>query len=84
MSKAVFLTTNDNPYDPVDEFNKWYMFDSMAGYNSCGYLSRIAKTSDALSDQENLEEIERAIDEIVSLHSLIYKKIVREIKDNFS
>lgn len=79
--EASFLTTTDNPYDPVDEFDQWYLFDNLAGYNSCGYLSRIAKTSDALSEQENIEEIDRAIDEIVALNPLVYKKIVRKISE---
>lgn len=77
--EAAFLTTTDNPYDPVDDFEQWYLFDCLAGYNSCGYLDRIAKTSDALSEEENIEEIERAIDEIVALNPLVYKKIIRKI-----
>lgn len=75
MSK-VYLTTVDNPYDPDKEFNKWFLFDVEKGYNSVDYLGRIARTSDQLSDKENEEEIERAIDEIISNDFLnIYRKI---------
>lgn len=75
MSK-VYLTTVDNPYDPDKEFNKWFLFDVEKGYNSVAYLGRIARTSDQLSDKENEEEIERAIDEIISNDFLnIYRKI---------
>lgn len=59
------LTTKDNPFDPFTQFNEWYNFDIDKGYNSCGYLDRIANTSDQLSDEENAREIERAIDEII-------------------
>ncbi len=77
MSIAM-LTTTDNPYDPYDQFDQWYQFDTDKGYNSCGLLDRIAMTSPAMSDQENANEIERAIDEIVRFDPLnIYKKVIR-------
>jgi len=45
------------------------------GYNSCAYLARIARISDQLSDAENEQELERAIDDIVKYDPLgIYKK----------
>lgn len=76
---AVALTTFDNPFDPFDQFDSWYMFDMDKGYNSCGYLDKIAHTSDAMSEQENDAEIERAIDEIIKYDFRnIYKKVVRQ------
>ena len=72
------LTTFDNPFDPFDQFDSWFMFDVDKGYNSCAYLDRIARTSDQLSDEENDQEIERAIDEIIKYDFLnIYKKVKR-------
>ena len=70
------LTTFDNPYDPFKQFNSWFLFDVEKGYNSCGYLARIARTTDQMSDTENEEEIERAIDEIIKYDFMnIYKKV---------
>lgn len=70
------LTTTDNPFNPFTQFDKWFGYDMEKGYNSCGYLGRIAKLSDALSDQETSEEIERAIDEIIQYDYLnIYMKV---------
>lgn len=76
MSKACMLTTIDNPYDPFTDFQNWFQYDVLKGYNSCSYLGRIARISDAMTDQERDEEIERAIDEICKLDFLnIYRKV---------
>ena len=72
------LTTVDNPYDPIDDFMKWYMFDVEKGYNSCSYLARIAKTSEQFTDLENEEEIERAIEEKIKYDFMnMYVKVKR-------
>lgn len=70
------LTTFDNPFDPFEQFTSWFMFDVEKGYNSCGYLARIANLTDDMSDQEANDEIERAIDEIIQYDFMnIYKKV---------
>ena len=75
MAKTM-LTTLDNPFDPFLDFDRWYSFDVEKGYHTCGYLARIAKSSDDLSDAEQEYEQEAAIDEIVELNILgIYKKV---------
>lgn len=76
----VAITTIDNPYDPFTQFTEWFNFDATNGYNSCGLLARIAKTSDAFSNKENADEIEAAVDEIVANDFLgIYKKVKRKV-----
>ena len=78
MQRRCALTTIDNPYNPFDQFTSWFMFDIEKGYDSCGYLDRIARTSDQLSDEENEREIERAIDEIIKYDfRCVYKKVIR-------
>ena len=74
------LTTFDNPFDPIDQFDSWFQYDIEKGYNTCERLARFANTSDQLTEKENNEEIERAIDEIVSIDFLnVYKKVKKEI-----
>lgn len=80
MGKVYALTTLDNPFDPIDDFDNWYLFDERKGYHSCSYLARIAKDSDALTDEENAKEIEKAIDEIIKYDFRnIYKKVSKEM-----
>ncbi len=68
--EAHMLTTIDNPYNPFTHYNEWMAWDIRMGYNTNGMLARIAKTSDALSDSENEEETERAMNRIVELDPL--------------
>ena len=75
MAKCA-LTTFDNPYNPHTDFNNWFVYDETHGYQSSSYLARIARTSYAMSDEENDAEIERAIDEIIKRDPFgIYTKV---------
>ena len=75
------LTTFDNPFDPFDDFTSWFMFDVEKGYNTCGYLDRIANVTEDMSQKEASKEIERAIDEIIEFNPLnIYKKVERKVE----
>lgn len=75
--KKVYITTKDNPYNPDSEFDMWYLWDVTRGYNTCAYLARITHTTDGLTDEENAEEIESAIDDIIRLDPFgMYKKVV--------
>ena len=79
MANECMLTTFDNPFDPFEQFTSWFMFDVEKGYNSCGYLARIAKISDDMSEEEVDRETERAIDEIILYDPLnIYKKVTKK------
>ena len=79
--KRSMLTTVDNPFDPFDDFPSWYQWDVEKGYDSSSYLARVLVTSDELSegDQDDVQEI--AIDEIISENLFgVYKKVTREFE----
>ena len=76
---AVMLTTEDNPYDPRDDFPRWYAWDVQAGYNTCAYLARVAALSEAMPEAIQDRQLELAIDEIIELHAGgLYKKLPLE------
>ena len=75
------LTTKDNPFDPFEQFDSWFMFDVEKGYYSCSRLARIAVFSDDMTEEEVNEETERAIDEIIKYDFTdLYKKVQRKNK----
>lgn len=86
MTKSVALTTSDNPYDPIDQYDDWYRFDSIEhDYGTDAYLDRITHTTTELGEELYLEDIEAAIDEAVKLNiialcfdGISYKKVVHE------
>lgn len=77
-----FVTTIDNPYDYFTQFEQWYNFDTSKGYNTCSYVARISNASNAMSDADYEDEVERAVDEIIRLNVTgNYKKITRDTKN---
>lgn len=76
------ITTVDNDYDPFDDFVNWFKQDMLMGYNTCGWLAKLDRASDLMSEEEKDIEHERAIDQIISLDFLnIYKKLERDLPD---
>lgn len=85
MAAQCMLTTFDNPYNPFDQFEEWFLFDMQQGYNTCGYLDRVADLPNDLSDEEEKTATEQAIDSII-LHDFmnIYKKIYMNMDESGS
>jgi len=73
------LTTQDNPYDPFTQWREWLAWDTNAGYNTPSLLARIAKTSDEMSEADQSDATQNAIDEIVYLNpSGMHVKITKD------
>jgi hypothetical protein len=70
------LTTVDNPFDPFTQFDEWFAFDQRSGYFTTELLARVVNTSDELSEPDQSQAIEDAIDEIVNENVLgLYRKV---------
>lgn len=81
MATDIRLTTVDNPHDPFDEFDQWYVWDTTHGYNTLGLLARVTNTSFELSDADQEVAFEEAVDEIVKYNvSGMHRKVVREVR----
>ena len=79
MLRRVNITTIDNPFNPFDDFNSWFMFDIEKGYYTSSKIARLTHLTDDMTEKEENEEIERAIDELIKVDPLdIYIKIVQE------
>ena len=65
---SLALTTEDNPYDPFDEFEEWCKFDVTQGYHTCAYLARVTTTSTDLTEADQVEATNEAIREIIELN----------------
>lgn len=64
------LTTTDNPYNPFNNFDKWYAYDVLLARqqgrpNVCSYLARMARVSSRLPDKLYDKAVDSAIEEIV-------------------
>lgn len=60
------LTTKDNPFSPVTNYDEWMSWDIAHGYNSNAFLARVAAYSPDLSGPDQDAAIQEAIDEIVT------------------
>ena len=72
------VTTIDNPYDYFTQFDEWYAYDISHGYDTCGYLARIANVASDMSEEVENRIINDAVDEICRMNILgIYKKVTK-------
>lgn len=72
------LTTYDNPFNPFEDFERWFKEDILLGHNCCGLLGRKASTSKLFSDEVNEQIIDNAMNEIIKSDPLVYKKVTKE------
>lgn len=75
MSKDVFITTYDNPYDYFKQFDQWLNFDRQKGYFTLEYVGRLAKLAPDLSEEQERIEMENTFDKMIEWNGTFYKKV---------
>ena len=73
------ITTIDNPFNPFDQYAEWYAYDESQGYHSTSLLARVARSSDEMSEAQQEEAIEEAVDEICEFNDIgLYIKVTED------
>ncbi len=62
------LTTVDNPWNPFTQWDEWFAYDTIKGYNTSGLLDRFTVTSNDLSEPDNQQAILEGMKAIVSIN----------------
>ncbi len=60
------LSTSDNPFNPVTDYDEWRNWDCRHGYYTMELLARFYYHSDNLSDAENALAYDLAIDTVIN------------------
>lgn len=68
--KIALLTTTDNPFDPFENFEDWMNYDIANGYYTCEKIDRLSITSNSLSENENLDSINDAMEELIKFGAI--------------
>lgn len=74
------LTTVDNPFDPFEQFDEWYRWDSESGYNTPALLDRVVVVSDDTSEADQAKAVQWGMEEIArenvsGMHKMVSKLI---------
>lgn len=82
-----WVTSSDNPYDPFEEWEKWYRTDMILGYNLPGYVARDPDVAALPSDAPPAvlqRVIEKSVDAICKFQltgkeGVYFKKVSRQV-----
>ena len=79
--RVCMLTTNDNPFDPFENFEEWYKIDMQFQYNTCGLVARLVPTDDTLP-HEFMEGIkEEILTDWCRMNPFTHRLIIKEVPD---
>lgn len=70
------LSTNDNPYHPIDDEDLWYRFDHEHGHCCLELTSRVSQADEGMEEKEAIMFDNAAVDEIVFMDPETYKRVI--------
>ena len=72
------ISTFDNPFNPFEDFDNWFLYDCEKDYYSLTKVARLAKVDDSMTEKEYAKEVERAIERLIEIDPLdIYVKVYK-------
>lgn len=81
----LFLTTTDNPFEPVKQFDEWNAFDQEKKYFTLNLIARFIQAFEENNyEKETIEETRNfALTEIVRLFPEQYKIVECEVEERY-
>lgn len=78
---VTWVTTLDNPFNPLEDMENWKRFDEDYGYNTTSLICRYLHDADDISDESYYEALEEAVD-IICRFNLTgnYRKVQKPIE----
>lgn len=67
------ITTIDNPFNPITQFEEWNRWDIDKGYNTLSYMARTYISAPSLSLSEDYHAYMTALSEIVEMNPTLYR-----------
>lgn len=65
--EEIWATTEDNPFNPFTQWDRWMGYDYRMGYNTCDKIAEMCGgESDNLTEYENRANLDQAIIDLCS------------------
>jgi hypothetical protein len=78
---STWVTTLDNPFNPLEDMENWKRFDEDYGYNTTSLICRYLHDADDISDESYYEALEEAVDIICRFNFTgNYRKVQKPIE----
>lgn len=78
---VAMLTTKDNPFNPIEQFDEWFQYDESKGYHSCNVLaSHLMDSNGQMPIEDDANDVNETIDEIIlEFPEIEFIKVTKEI-----